>query len=270
MRVTRVVFSVSLAFLLSISLAAQQTTTPSPQALALLQKSLSALGGSASLTDVTLSGTARRIAGSADESGTVVFKALATGESRLDLVLPSGRRSEVRANSSGGPTGMWLSPDATSRAISQHNLLTDSSWFFSAFTVSRLLTNDYVVSYVGNETKDGQAVSHLTAIRQFQATDAPTGWTPDSLQHLSAMDIYFDTSTLLPSALRFNTHPDRNQTIDIPVEIRFSDYRQTNGALIAYHVQKYLNNCLAFDFQINTVSLNSGLSTTSFAVQAGL
>lgn len=61
MRVTRLVLSISLSFLLSISLAAQQTATSSPRAPALLQKSLVALGGTQTLTDVTLTGTARRI-----------------------------------------------------------------------------------------------------------------------------------------------------------------------------------------------------------------
>ena len=108
MRVTRLILSLSIALLLCLSLAAQQTATSSSQPPALLQKSLAALGGGGALTDVTLSGTVRRIAGSAVESGTVVFKALATGESRVELVLPSGNRSEVRANSAGGPTGTWL------------------------------------------------------------------------------------------------------------------------------------------------------------------
>jgi hypothetical protein len=41
---------------------AQQATASSPQATALLQQSLAALTGGHHLTDVTLSGTARRVA----------------------------------------------------------------------------------------------------------------------------------------------------------------------------------------------------------------
>ncbi|HTF25133.1 MAG TPA: hypothetical protein VK937_14645, partial [Candidatus Limnocylindria bacterium] len=115
MRVVRLVLSVSISFLLSITLAAQQTTTSSPQAL-LLQRSAAALSGGQTLTDVTLSGIARRIAGSDDESGTAVLKALVTGESSVDFSFPSGPRSEVRANSTTGPVGSWLAPDGTSHA----------------------------------------------------------------------------------------------------------------------------------------------------------
>src|SRR6266851_10414401 len=95
MRVARLVLSVSLAFFLSLSLAAQQTATSSPQALLLLQRSAAALSGGQTLTDVTLSGTARRIAGSDDETGTAALKAISSGASRVDLSLPSGQRNEL-------------------------------------------------------------------------------------------------------------------------------------------------------------------------------
>ena len=57
MRVVRLFLSVSISFLLSISLAAQQNASSSPQAVALLQKSLATLTSGQSITVVTLSGT---------------------------------------------------------------------------------------------------------------------------------------------------------------------------------------------------------------------
>jgi hypothetical protein len=57
---------------------------------------------------LTLSGSAHYIAGSDDETGTATLKTLATGARRVDLKLPSGRRSEVRdltADRPGGGTG---------------------------------------------------------------------------------------------------------------------------------------------------------------------
>jgi|SRR5437667_1562151 len=129
MRVARVVFSIFFAFVLVISLAAQQTTTSNPQALSLLQRSLNALSGGQSLNDVTLSGTARRIAGSDDETGTAVFKALASGAGRTDLSLPSGSRSEIANVTAAPPAGAWSGPDGVSHAIAYHNLLNEPSWF---------------------------------------------------------------------------------------------------------------------------------------------
>jgi len=101
--------------------------TSSPQAATLLTQSATALAGNVALSDVTLSGTARRIAGSDDDTGTAVFKALASGASRMDLSLSSGQRSEVCDFPATTPTGTWLGPDRISHPIAFHNLVRSSS-----------------------------------------------------------------------------------------------------------------------------------------------
>jgi hypothetical protein len=248
-----------------------QQPAPAVQAQALLQNALSTLVTSGTVTDVTLSGSARRVAGSDDEIGTATLRALSTGESRVDLSFPSGPHSEATGSSSGNPTGSWIGTDGVAHAISQHNLWSDSSWFFPAFTINKLLGGDYAVSYVAHETRNGQAVEHLTAVRQFQAVGAPADWVPDALQRLSAMDVYLDSSTLLPAAISFNTHPDKNALVDIPIEIRLSDYRLANKALVPFHIQKFLQNSLALDIKVASANLNSGLTAAFSAalVQEG-
>jgi hypothetical protein len=90
---------------LAYSVSAQQAattippTTSDPQAVALVQRSLTALTGGAPVTDVTLTGTARRIAGSDDETGTATLTATAAGDSKLSLNFPSGPRTEIRNHS---------------------------------------------------------------------------------------------------------------------------------------------------------------------------
>jgi hypothetical protein len=95
------IFSVSALF----SSAAQAPVSAGPQALQLLQSALAALSPNIKTQDVTLSGSAHYIAGSDDETGTATLKALATGASRVDLILPSGRRSEVRDLTTDRPSG---------------------------------------------------------------------------------------------------------------------------------------------------------------------
>jgi len=80
------------------------------------------------------------------------------------------------------------------------------------------------------------------------------------------MEIYLDASTSLPAAVSFNTHPDRDASRDIPVEITFSDYRLVNGVQIPFHVQKYFNGSLILDMQFERADLNTGLSPSSFSV----
>jgi hypothetical protein len=262
------VFARLMSFCLSLAPAASpQQAVPAVQPQALLQNALSALVPSGTVTDVTLSGSVRRVAGSDDETGTATLRALSTGESRVDLSFPSGTRGEATGSSSGNPSGSWLGADGVAHAISQHNLWSDSSWFFPAFTMSRLLGSDYTVSYVAHETRNGQAVEHLTAVRQFQVTGAPPDLSLAPLQHLTAMDIYLDSSTLLPAAICFNTHPDKNQLVDIPVEIRLSDYRVVGAALVPFHVQRFLQNSLALDIKVASANLNTGLASATLTLQ---
>src|SRR5260370_8845585 len=99
------IFLVSLCGSVQQSAAAQQTPP-------VLQGALNALTGGTAVADVTLAGTARRIAGSDNETGTATLKALATGESRVDLSFPPGPPSEVPGSlpPAADPTGSWSAP----------------------------------------------------------------------------------------------------------------------------------------------------------------
>ena len=266
----------------SALIAQTQQPTPAPQptdpqAAALLARSAAALSGTAPLSDITLTGTARRIAGSDDESGQGILKALASGAGRTDLSLPSGTHSEVQNGSSASPSGTWSGPDGVAHAIAFHNLLAAPAWFFRTFVISqKLATSGYVATYVGHETHNAQAVEHVSLSQPLAgSTD-----TAALFQHLSQIEIYLDSTTFLPAAISFNVHPDNNASLDIPSEIRYSDYRSVGAGVgagfspssssapqIPFHIQKYLNNTLVLDFQAQTVTLNSGLSASGFTVQ---
>lgn len=169
---------------------AQSTSTPPAtsdfQAAALLQKSLAALTGGATVTDVTLTGSARRIAGSDDETGTATLQADSVGDSRVELSFASGNRIEIRNHSalplpgslpSGVPVaaaqmpqavGAWIGPDGVSHGMAPHNIMTDSSWFFPALIFQNVLASqNYALSYVGQETHNGATVLHVSALEQF-------------------------------------------------------------------------------------------------------
>jgi hypothetical protein len=255
-------------FSIPFSASAQQSANPVPAPpSALLQQSLNVLASNTPLTDITLTGTARRIAGSTDESGSATLKATSTA-SRIDLSLPSGDRSEIRNNvgspapgAAAQPQGSWSDANG-SHPMSFHNLLTEPSWFAPAFALSHSLgANGYTANYIGHETKDSIAVEHFTVASTFPGLDATTAAT---FQRLSQIDLYLDSSTLLPSSMSFNIHPDNNMLLDIPIDIHFSDYRAVNGAQIPFHVQKFLNNGLILDLQFTNATLNTGLTAVDF------
>lgn len=265
MRWTRIVCSWCVIFFLCSASGAQQAAAPTnSQGLTLLQNAVAALAGSSSILDVTLSGSSHHIAGSTNEVGTVTYRALSTGAVRYDFSYPSETANEIHAATSAGPLGTWSGPDGISHPIAVHNLANRSD-IFPVFTLTAFTSNtNFVVTIVGLETKNGQSVYHVSASQPFPQMKAG----PAALaQHLTQTEVYLDASTLLPVAIDFNTHPDDNSGLDIPVEILFSDYRSVSGAQVPFHVQKFLNNGLVLDLEFQNASVNSGLSASLFNIQ---
>lgn len=250
----------------SINAQTTSTATTQPQASTLLAQSAAALTGSVTVSDVTVTGSAQSIAGSDNESGTVTLKAMAAGESRIDLALSGGDRSQIRSfDANGNTVGAWSGPDAVQHSIAYHNLLTDSAWFFPALTLNRIASNSTMVgTYVGQETLNGQSVLHVSVSQTPAVATAPDA---AIMQHLTQMNFYLDPTTLLPVALSFNTHPDNTELLDISVQIQFSNYQTIGGVQIPLHVQEFVNGTLSLDLQLQSATLNSGLLATQFTVQ---
>jgi hypothetical protein len=258
-----VVFSVLV--LLPSNINSQQAATASTQPSTILAQSLAVLNGSVQVADVTLIGTVEWIAGSDDEMGTAVLQALATGASNSVLNFPSGNRTEIWSLSS-APSGSWSGPDGTAHKIVFHNLLSEPVWFFPAIAIARRVSNpSYVSTYVGQETHEGKNVQHISVYQTAPLPNAKGGVT---FEHLTQVEIFLDSSTLLPTAIGFNIHPDDNALLDIPMEIQFADYRNVNGVQVPFRVQKLINGGVVLDCQIRGVTFNSGLSASLFTSQA--
>jgi hypothetical protein len=256
----------SLLSIVTFSTYAQQASTAvtqNPTAVSLARNSAAVLSGSVQISDITLTGSATRTAGSDSETGSITLKALGNPNSRFDLVLTSGTSSEIRNASGGATQGSWITPDGVSHAMAGHNTFTDAAWFVPELTVLSQLSNpNLIVSYVGQETRAGAAVQHLHFAIQSASTD-PTGF----FIGLSAEDVYLDSSTFLLVALIFNTHPDNDASTNISVEIDFSSYQPVKGVQVPFHIQKLLNGTLFLDVTVQAANINSGLSETSFLAQ---
>jgi hypothetical protein len=235
------------------------------QALQTLQKSLIALSPNITTRDVTLSGTVHHISGDIDENGTVSLEAVAAGASKIVLDLPSGQFTEVRDLTANSPAGRWSRGDGINHPIAVHNLFNEPSWFSPVAIVSRLLfSRNSVASLVGSETLGTQSVQHITVYQAPPAAEL----SKDTYPHLTQVDLYLDSSSFLPAAVKYDIHPDDNELADIPVEIIFSDYQPAQGTQVPHHIQRLINNGLTLDVQIESVTLNSGLNPTSFAASA--
>lgn len=237
---------------------AQTAASPITQTL---QSSLSAMLGKNTLSDATLSGTASWTAGSDEENGTFTFRGAPSSGSRTDLNLTSGTRSEISSLRNGTAVGAWSGADGVQHAIASHNLLAGAGWPLPAFQLMPLLQDPtIVVSYLGLE---GNLI-HFAAYRQPPGASKAMA---ASLQHLTRVELWLSSATLLPARINFSIHPDKNAAIDIPVRIEFSNYQTEGGILIPTHVQKYLNGTLLLDLQIQSAAINTGIPASEFSIQ---
>ncbi|HWY59394.1 MAG TPA: hypothetical protein VNZ03_33325 [Terriglobales bacterium] len=156
-----------------------------PQAVAYAAQSIAAMTGSTTVSDVTLTGSATWTAGSDGETGTATLLALGNGESRMDLSLPSGTRTEIRDASTGTGQGKWIAQSGASGMFASHNCLTDAVWFFPALGSLRGSANN-VFSYIGLENRNGTNVQHIQSY-VYQSNQVQSGGA--TLQQLSTMDL---------------------------------------------------------------------------------
>lgn len=233
---------------------AQNPSVSDPQATSFAAKSIVALTGDTNVNDVSLIGDATATAGSDVQMGSATLKGKGTGNSRIDLSLSGGNRTAIQIRSGSVPSGLWSTQDSAAKAAAQHNSWNDASWFFPALTSLSGRDASVVLSYVGAETRGGASVQHLRSYNKI----AP---------ELSQMDFYLDAVSLLPLATTFYTHADDNVSINIPVEIVYSNYQRSNGLMVPLHIQRYLQGSLTLDINLTSVTVNSGLSDIEFAAQ---
>jgi len=243
------------------------TTTSDAQALGLAAQAVQTMTNGVAVSDVTLTGTATQTAGSWNASGAATFKAKGYAESRADFAASS--QSEIHGlDASGNPAGVWIgSPgktDSTRHTMALHNSFSDAAWFFPALTSLGVASQAGVVAkYIGSETHEGVAVQHVRLWHTANSSSSLAA-IANVLPRLSTMDVYLDATSSLPVALAFNAHSDKDMNMDIPIEVRYSDYQEVNGIKVPFHVQKYLNHVLVMDFTASQASINSGLTDAEF------
>ncbi len=244
------------AGILSFHAHAQIRPVSDPKAVSLAAQSIAAISGSSVFTDVTLRGTATW---DGRDSGTFQLMAIGNNESRLDLSLSSGARTEIRDAQTGAHRGQWAAPNNKSGKSATHNCWADAAWFFPA--LGSLARPDVVLTYVGQEARKGTTVHHLHSYI-YRADDSEKL----GAKQFSAMDFYLNASTLLPIATTFNTHPDKDATTNLLVEVEFSDYQSVNGVMVPNHIQRYQQGHRMLDLTITGATFNSGITLSQFSV----
>jgi hypothetical protein len=138
--------------------------------------------------------------------------------------------------------------------------MTGYHWAFPAFIVNQFLTNSSVnVTFVAQEG----TLLHFSAYQQPSGVSAAVVAT---VQQLTQVDLWLNATTLLPAQLSYSIHPDANAGLVVPVLVQFSNYQTLDGITVPTQIQKYVNSTLVLNAQIQSVSINTGLSASIFSL----
>jgi hypothetical protein len=199
----------------------------------------------------------------------VILKSEGTHFSRLDITAGPDSRSEIR----NGVQGEWIGSDGQPHRMASHNTLAPAAWFSPSVMLMAMGEPFAVISYVGKEKRNGIEVQHLRYHKQFlkPLTTLPSNvqqFVPD-ISSLSTVDLFLQAKSHLLLAIEFTLHPDNNTHCDIPVEVRYADYRLIDGVLIPFRVQRLILNGLDVDLSLESALVNSGISNSEFALRSG-
>lgn len=256
-----------------------QTSAPvlvrDPQAVTLLTQALAHLKSTpAAITDINIAASATYTAGSDHETGTATLQALGgsisptaapAAMSRVVLNLDSGPREKIR----NGTAGTWSGVDGQPHPMALQNCWDDAAWFYPLLAIEEAAADPAVsiaLDTSSTPTNTGSAKPVGIVISRIVPHQAPA--IAAFIQKLSTIHLYLDPSTLLPVEIDFNAHPDRDARRDIPVEIEYSDYHPIGGALVPFHIQKFIQHSLLLDLHVTSAAVNTGLTASVFALPA--
>jgi hypothetical protein len=258
-----------LAFLSTGLMAAAQTATTSSQALqpkTVLAQSLATLCGGNAVGDLVLSGTATRPVGSSSETSPATLEMKGTAATKLTFGNSASlSRSETCNSQAGIPSCWWTDADGVSHAVPLHNS-EFPVWFAPHLSsLAAVSSTNTGVTYVGHEVHNGIPTEHYS-ITQAIGSPKMSG-SNMFLGDVIQTNWYLDSTTGLPVALTYYIHPDADARMNIPAEVRFSNYKSVNGVLIPFSITRLINNAVVLDFAVTSAKVNVGLSDSEFISQ---
>lgn len=262
MRIKVLAFAASL-LLISSSLAGipqTQTTTTSvpqrdPQAVALLQKSVSAMGILPS--DSTATGDVTTVAGSLTQQGTVTILTKGSTETSIQFQMPNNPWTVIFAN------GQANKVESSQTTVYPFELAASNQClYFPLPYLSGILNNtDYSIQYVAQETVGSSAASHIRAQNTFNSVS-----NFKSLSEFTAADIWLDATTALPVRIAMVRRFGGGSAPSYAMAVTYSNYQAVSGVHYPFTIQEYVTGTLWATTTIQSVTFNTGLTDANFPV----
>jgi hypothetical protein len=232
-----------------------QTPTGSGTAQNTIQQAQAAFSAGKPVNTVTLTGNATWHAGSLEDAGPITLEAWASGAATTTMQLAStGTRIESQTAFGPAMACTWSRSDGVQHIIPAESCWKSLVWFLPDVSFQPgLLPGVLGMSDLGSDSYAGNPTRHLQG--QLVFTNLPIDFVQRVMPDTTA-DLMLDPSSFLPEGMTYTVHPIDGTLADIPVDVRFADYRKVNGVEIPFSIQRYFNGTLQLDISISTAAAN--------------
>lgn len=233
---------------------AQSPATPGNASSTLAQLQ-SVFSGGKPVTNVQLTGTATWHAGSLEDTGPATLTASSMGAAQMQLLLAkSGERSEKQDSIGPGMTCQWSTDGQPAQPADAMNCWKGAVWFLPAISLQAAAIPASVgIADYGMETDSSGTVHHLQS--QLVLANLPADMTTKAMQE-STIDIGLDPASLLPARVSYKVHPDNGASLQLPIEVRFSNYKKVSGVEVPFLIQRYVNGSLQLEIDVQSAQIN--------------
>jgi hypothetical protein len=265
MRIKVLAFAASLFLITDSSAGIPQTPAPTttapqrdPQAVALLQQSVSVMGMPPS--DSTATGSVTTIAGSLTQQGTVTILTRGLAQTSIQFQMPDNSWTVVFAG------GQANKVETAQTTVYPLELAASSQCFYFPlpFLFGILNNADYSVQYIGQEAVGSSTANHIVVQNTFNSTP-----TYKFLAPFTVAEIWIDAASGLPVKIGMIRRDGGGSAPKIPISVVYSNYQTISGMRYPFTIQEYLTETLWATTTIHSVTFNSGLTDSNFQVATG-
>ena len=227
------------------------------QAIAILQKSVASLG--VLPADSTASGSLSITVGPDTMAGSIQIQTRGTGQSLEQQTTKEGTEQIVYSHGYASTTNSSAKKSMSSLELSSSS---QSALFPLPLLSAVVSSQDTAYQYIQLETINGIDCNHIRTWNTFSSQ-------PD-MQYLSPFtlrDIWIDTTTNLPVKLGYSLRAGSGATPSFSVEVFYSGYKLVNGVQFPFQISESLNGTPWKNITISNVSINTGLTDSTFALQ---
>lgn len=251
----------------AVSTFAQQSGTTStpvtkdPQAVAILNQSLSAVGGLTainSIQDYTGTGSITYYWAAEEIQFPATVRGSGSTGFRLDATLPTG----VRTWACSGFAGVLITPDGKRTVPSFYNQMISGSMTLPYLRIAAVLSDTSTsITYLGTTSVGGQELIQVHFSPAFGTTSPGHGKLPG----LGEFDVFFDPTSFLILKLTETAHADTNYSQTYSHEIDFSNYQKNGNLSLPLTITEKVAGQTTWSLTLSSISFNGGLTADIFA-----